>query len=37
MLTSEQENWLAHLSDQDQVTIHPFDPTAQQKYEIVRQ
>jgi len=37
MLTSEQEIWLAHLSDQDQVTIYPFDPTAHQKFEVVKQ
>jgi GrpB-like predicted nucleotidyltransferase (UPF0157 family) len=36
MLTPEQETWLVHLPDQDQVTIHPFDPTAQQKFEAVK-
>lgn len=36
MLTPEQEKWLAHLSDQDHVTIIPFDPTAQEKFKAVK-
>jgi hypothetical protein len=36
MLTAEQEKWIAHLSDQNQVTIVPFDATAQNKYETVK-
>ncbi len=36
MLTAEQEKWIAHLSDQDQISIVPFDPTAQHKFEVVK-
>ncbi len=37
MLLPEQEKWIAHLSDQDRITIVPFDPTAQVKFEAVKQ
>jgi GrpB-like predicted nucleotidyltransferase (UPF0157 family) len=37
MLTPDQENWINHLSDQDQVRIYPFDPTTPQKFEAVKQ
>lgn len=37
MLTPDQETWLAHLSYTDRVTILPFDPTAQSKFEAVRE
>lgn len=36
MLTPSQEKWIAHLSDQDQVTIVPFDPSTPQKFETVK-
>jgi GrpB-like predicted nucleotidyltransferase (UPF0157 family) len=36
MLTPEQEKWVAHLSDDDRVTILPFDNTAQDKFEAVK-
>jgi GrpB-like predicted nucleotidyltransferase (UPF0157 family) len=36
MLTLDQERWLAHLSSDDRVTIIPFDPTAQAKFEAVK-
>jgi GrpB-like predicted nucleotidyltransferase (UPF0157 family) len=36
MLTPDQEKWVAHLSDQDQVTILPFDPSTPQKFEAVK-
>ncbi len=36
MFTPEQEKWLAHLSDQDQVRIFPLDPTAAEKFEAVK-
>jgi len=36
-VTPSQEAWLSHLSDSDQVIIKPFDPTAQAKFEQVRQ
>lgn len=36
MFTPEQEKWLAHLSDHDQVKIIPFDPTAAEKFEAVK-
>lgn len=37
MLTPAQEKWIANLSDQDTVTILPYDPSALQKFEAVRQ
>jgi GrpB-like predicted nucleotidyltransferase (UPF0157 family) len=37
MLTASQEKWIAHLSDQDRVTILPFDPSATQKFAAVKQ
>lgn len=37
MPTPDQEKWLAHLSDQDHITIIPFDSTAQKKFEAVKQ
>ena len=36
MLTPEQEKWINHLSDQDQITIIAFDASAQQKFEAVK-
>jgi len=36
MLTPDQENWINHLSDQDQIHIFPFDPTTPQKFEAVK-
>lgn len=36
MLTTDQEKWIDHLSDQDRVSIFPYDPTATQKFEAVR-
>lgn len=36
MLTPEQEKWIAHLSDQDQVIILPLDPTAEEKFAVVK-
>ena len=36
MLTPDQEKWIAHLSDQDQVVILPFDPSTPQKFEAVK-
>ena len=36
MLTPDQEKWIAHLSDQDQVVILPFDPSTPQKFEVVK-
>ena len=35
MLTPDQEKWISHLSDQDQVQIYPFDPTTPEKFEAV--
>lgn len=37
MITADQQKWLDHLSEQDRVVIKPFDPTAAQKFETVRQ
>jgi GrpB-like predicted nucleotidyltransferase (UPF0157 family) len=36
MLTQEQEKWIAHLSDQDRVSIYPFDPLSPQIFEAVK-
>lgn len=37
MLTPEQEKWINHLSDKDKINIVPFDPTAEAKFQKVRQ
>lgn len=37
MLTSEQENWIAHLSDEHKISIVPFDQTAEEKFRKVKQ
>jgi hypothetical protein len=37
MLTQEQQKWIEHLSDIDQIVIVPFDITAQEKFEKVRE
>lgn len=36
MITKEQEKWLAHLSDNDTIKIIPFDPTSNEKFEVVK-
>lgn len=36
MITPDQEKWIAHLSDQDHITILPFDPSTPQKFEAVK-
>lgn len=36
MLTAEQDKWLAHLSDTATISIVPFDPTAEEKFQKVR-
>ncbi|HOX40777.1 MAG TPA: GrpB family protein [bacterium] len=37
MLTPEQERWINHLSDDDKVIIKPFDSSAVEKFEAVKQ
>lgn len=37
MLTLEQEKWIAHLSDENKISIIPFDPTAEEKFQRVKQ
>lgn len=37
MLTLEQEKWIAHLSDENKINIVPFDPTAEEKFQRVKQ
>ena len=37
MLTLEQEKWIAHLSDVNKISIVPFDPTAEEKFQRVKQ
>jgi ribosomal protein S18 acetylase RimI-like enzyme/GrpB-like predicted nucleotidyltransferase (UPF0157 family) len=36
MLTPEQEGWIFHLSDETKIKILPFDPTASEKFEVVK-
>jgi GrpB-like predicted nucleotidyltransferase (UPF0157 family) len=36
MLSPEQEKWIAHLSEQEQIKIIPLDLTAQVKFEAVK-
>ncbi len=36
MLTEEQEKWINHLSDTDQIKIVSFDPRSQEEFEQVR-
>lgn len=36
MITSEQEKWINHLSDDSKIKIVPFDPTSQEKFEKVK-
>jgi GrpB-like predicted nucleotidyltransferase (UPF0157 family) len=37
MITSEQEKWLSHLSNKDKIKIIPFDQTAEEKFQRVKQ
>lgn len=37
MLTQEQQKWIENLSDTDQIIIIPFDTTAQEKFEKVKE
>ncbi len=37
MLTSDQEKWVAQLSDDVPIKIIPFDPTAEEKFQKVRE
>lgn len=37
MLTLGQEKWIAHLSNKDRIRIVPFDPTAEAKFQKVKQ
>ncbi len=37
MLTSEQEKRIAHLSEEDEIKISPFDPSAEEKIQRVRE
>lgn len=37
MLTPEQEKWIKHLSDEKKIKIVPFDPTAEEKVQQVKQ
>lgn len=36
MLTDADKKWLDHLSDTDQIKIVPFDPTAEEKFQIIK-
>lgn len=37
MITLEQQKWIDHLSDVDKIKIVPFDPTAEEKFQKVKQ
>lgn len=37
MITADQKKWIAHLSNTDKIIIVPFDPTAEEKYQKVKQ
>jgi GrpB-like predicted nucleotidyltransferase (UPF0157 family) len=35
-VSEKQEKWLAHLSNESKIVIKPFDPTAEQKFQVVK-
>lgn len=37
MITPKQRKWIDHLSDTDKIKIVPFDPTAEAKFQKVKQ
>jgi GrpB-like predicted nucleotidyltransferase (UPF0157 family) len=37
MLSPEQEIWINHLSDSDRINIFPFDNTAEEKFQVVKE
>lgn len=37
MITKKQQKWIDHLSDTDKIKIVPFDPTAEEKFQKVKQ
>ena len=37
MLTLKQEQWINHLSDINKIKIVPFDPTAEDKFQKIKQ
>jgi GrpB-like predicted nucleotidyltransferase (UPF0157 family) len=37
MLTEKQKLWIDHLSDENKITIVPFDPTAEEKFQKIKQ
>lgn len=37
MITSEQQKWIDHLSDEKKILIVSFDPTAEEKFQKVKQ
>lgn len=36
MLTAEQEKWIAHLSDEKRISIFPLDPSAEEKFQAIK-
>ena len=36
MITPEQEKWLSHLDDSNQIKILPFDPSSKKKFELIK-
>lgn len=37
MITRKQQKWIDHLSDVDKIKIVPFDPTAEEKFQKIKQ
>jgi len=37
MLTQDQKKWIDHLSDKDKIIIIPFDQTAEEKFQKIKQ
>ncbi len=36
MLTDSDKKWLDHLSDTDKIKIIPFDPTSEEKFQVIK-
>lgn len=36
MLTEDQQKWIDHLSDEDTISIVPFDPSCEEKFQEVK-
>lgn len=36
MLTTDQQKWIDHLSNEDLIVIKPYDPTCNEKFEKIK-